>query len=170
MILSETLTSKKLLKHIDKQKQDPKWQQQRIEGKISRLSLTDEIVPVVERAKVKKSSKPAIWYMSFTKMIYKELFKLKEGFSQAKQAITLNLSDGSSLVVALWSFIFVSILLTFPLQVFPIFLAVEDVWHVEHRVVFLMRRAAITAACTGNAAAPGCLACLHSHAPYVYIV
>lgn len=68
-----------------------------------------------------------------------------------KQAITLNLSDGSSLVVALWSFILVSILLTFPLQVFPIFLAVEDVWHVEHRVVFLMRRAAITAACTGNA-------------------
>jgi amino acid permease len=67
-----------------------------------------------------------------------------------KQVITLNLSDGSSLVVALWWFIFVSILLTFPLQVFPIFISVEDIWSIEHRALFLLRRVAITALCTGS--------------------
>ncbi len=70
--------------------------------------------------------------------------------AETKQVITLNLSDGSHLVVALWSFILVSILLTFPLQVFPIFLAVEDVWYLENRTLFLLRRAAITACCTGH--------------------
>ena len=69
--------------------------------------------------------------------------------AETKQVITLNLSDGSHLVVALWSFILVSILLTFPLQVFPIFLAVEDVWCLDNRTLFLLRRAAITASCTG---------------------
>lgn len=85
---------------------------------------------------------------------------------ETKQVITLNLSDGSGLIVALYSFILVSILLTFPLQVFPIFLAVEDVWYatcfstiphcdvlrrfVTNRFLFLLRRAAITAFCTGN--------------------
>lgn len=53
-------------------------------------------------------------------------------------------------MVALWSFILVSILLTFPLQVFPIFLALEDAWFVQNRVLFLLRRAAITACCTCN--------------------
>ena len=72
---------------------------------------------------------------------------------ETKQAITLNLSRGSDLVLALWSFILVSILLTFPLQAFPIFLAVEDVWTIDHRILFLLRRAAITACCTGDAAA-----------------
>ena len=69
---------------------------------------------------------------------------------ETKQVITLNLSDGSFLVVALWWFILLSILLTFPLQVFPIFISVEDVWFIEHRILFLFRRAAITACCTGN--------------------
>ena len=73
--------------------------------------------------------------------------------AETKQAITLNLSRGSDLVLALWSFILVSILLTFPLQAFPIFLAVEDVWTIDHRILFLLRRAAITACCTGDAAA-----------------
>ena len=76
--------------------------------------------------------------------------------AETKQAITLNLSrgvSGSDLVLTLWSFILVSILLTFPLQAFPIFLAVEDVWTIDHRILFLLRRAAITACCTGDAAA-----------------
>ena len=73
--------------------------------------------------------------------------------AETKQAITLNLSRGSNLVLTLWSFILVSILLTFPLQAFPIFLAVEDVWTIDHRILFLLRRAAITACCTGDAAA-----------------
>ncbi len=34
---------------------------------------------------------------------------------------------------------------------FPIFLALEDAWFVQTRVLFLLRRAAITACCTGNA-------------------
>jgi amino acid permease len=74
--------------------------------------------------------------------------------SEVSQAITLNLSNGSHLVLALLSFILVSILLTFPLQVFPIFLAVEDVWLIQRRSLFLTRRALIIACCSGKAENP----------------
>jgi amino acid permease len=86
-----------------------------------------------------------------------------------KQVITLNLPDGSPLVVALWWFILVSILLTFPLQVFPIFISMEDVWVVEHRILFLLRRAAITASCTGIAHAVCADDSLHAVLSFVQI-
>ena len=70
--------------------QNSSWQQARIEGKQSRIKLTDAIKRLVALAKSNGSKNANKYYISITNMIYKQVFDLKKVPDQFRDSLNAN--------------------------------------------------------------------------------
>lgn len=78
-LVKEFFIMKKALVAIGIQRNDPEWQQTRIEGKPDRFSLTDALKPlrllaIEQNSETTYKDREDTIYLNYTKMIYKALF------------------------------------------------------------------------------------------------
>ncbi len=71
-------------------RQNSSWQQARIEGKQSRIKLTDAIQRLVELANTNGSKNADKYFISITNMIYKQVFDLKKAPDQFRDSLGEN--------------------------------------------------------------------------------
>lgn len=71
-------------------RQNSSWQQARIEGKQSRMKLTDSIQRLVDLAHANGSKNAEKYFISITNMIYKQVFNLKKIPDQFRDTLDKN--------------------------------------------------------------------------------
>ena len=70
--------------------QNASWQQARVEGKQTRMELTDTIQRLVDLAHANGSNHADKYFISITKMLYKQVFNLKKVPAQFRDSLYMN--------------------------------------------------------------------------------